>query len=243
MAESTPADPRRTIVQVPSPNLELSPPPATVSPRPGPSTLDMDSDSEYEQPAAEIDLDLPELVEPEQSDPEEAMDVTEPPPDPDVSAPDLSDLVNPEESYDANPPPQDESSLDEPELEPEEAESFELTWEIIEGATERGGAHLVNNIGYQYVQRRPPKNGTTYWVCSKKTMGCRASVIQKNGGFIVGPAEHICAPRTGLGCAAKVRATVNKAAKAQPFTSARQIVDGVSITSSGYSYDYNYDYD
>ncbi len=46
---------------------------------------------------------------------------------------DLSEVENLEESYDANPLPQDESSLAEPVL---EQEPFELRWEVMEGATE-----------------------------------------------------------------------------------------------------------
>lgn len=56
----------------------------------------------------------PEPVAPEHA--EAAMDLT------DVSDPDLSDLENPKETYNANPQQQDESPLAELELEPEEAE-------------------------------------------------------------------------------------------------------------------------
>ncbi len=114
-----------------------------------------------------------------------------------------------------------------------EMEPVTLTWEIIEGATERGGAHLVNSTGYQYVRRRAPqKNGTTHWICSKKTMGCRATVTQRNDAFTQGTKDHTCLPCPGLACAAKVRATVNQAAMTQPLTSARDKGDKVLVLRS-----------
>ncbi len=157
------------------------------------------------------------------------MDVAAPQLDLDVPEPDLSEQEKAVESDDGDAPSQEKSSFVTPKSEPVETEPVELTWEIIEGATERGGDHLVTSTGYKFVRRQAlRKNGTGYWICAKKSMGCRATVTQKKDGFTPGPSEHTCLPCSGVACAAKVRAAVNQAAMTQPFTSARQIVDRVS---------------
>jgi len=106
-----------------------------------------------------------------------------------------------------------------------------MKWEVVIGASERDGNHLINNLGYSYIRHRKSKNGQVqYWICCKKNSahGCKARVIQRGDEFQPNGTEHICQPRTGADLIAKIRATVNKQACSQPFASAQQIANKVA---------------
>ena len=75
--------------------------------------------------------------------------------------------------------------------------------------------------------------GVTYWIRDQKFQGCKSRVPERGDVFTPGNVLHICQPKAGATILAKIRAGVNKTAKAQPFTSAKEIVDKVSTIITG----------
>ena len=100
-------------------------------------------------------------------------------------------------------------------------------WQVIQGATKRGGAHLIHRMGFTYVTQKKGKSGVIYWVCARKNAGCPARVQQQCDIFTPGHKGHTCEPKVGAEYIANVRAIANKMAKEQPFTSAQQILGKV----------------
>lgn len=157
-------------------------------------------------------------------------------------APNNSQIQNPSISYQS--PEVNQESL----LEPVEEDSQmdvdieeEINWEIIKGATERMGTHLVNSYGYKYVIHKNGKaEGVVYWRCSQRNSAkCKARVNQNGHVFTPGLIEHVCQPKFGANILARVRAECNVQARAQPFTSARRIVETAirSVVPEGHPVD------
>ena len=140
---------------------------------------------------------------------------------------DSIDVQDPSVSY-ANRTGHDESSLIDPVDTDVSLGNQKLTWHIINGATKRGGAHLVNSLGYTYVMHKQSKDGDAqYWVCARKTSGCKARVVQRQDSFTCGWKNHICHPSAGAIELATVRATARNNAKTHQFISAQEIVNKV----------------
>jgi hypothetical protein len=140
---------------------------------------------------------------------------------------DSIDIQDPSVSY-ADRIDHDESSMVDPVVADVSLGNQQLTWHIINGATKRGGAHLVNSLGYIYVMHKQSKDGDAqYWVCARKTSGCKARVVQRQDSFTCGWKNHICHPSVGAVELATVRATVRNIAKTHQFISAQEIVNKV----------------
>ncbi|ESO00153.1 hypothetical protein HELRODRAFT_175974 [Helobdella robusta] len=95
--------------------------------------------------------------------------------------------------------------------------------EIVENATKRGGNHLVSSDGFYFTIKSKTKGGNVTWVCTKKTSGCKARVIESNHCF-VSKQEHTCSATTGAVQLAKIRAATYQNAIDKPFMSALEIV-------------------
>ena len=71
---------------------------------------------------------------------------------------DSIDIQDPSLSY-ADRADHDESSLVDGVVTAVVLGDQELTWHVIEGATKRGGAHLVNSLGFTYVRHKQSTEG------------------------------------------------------------------------------------
>lgn len=145
------------------------------------------------------------------------------PPAADRSAPDLSLAEDVDVSY-TEPSIHEESSV--VMSGPEELdESHHLTWKKIENATQRGGTHLTNSLGFTYVVSKV-RNRTTDWVCSirNKNTKCKARVKEVDGVFLLSEADHCHPPSVGATTACHVKATIRTKGSQQPFATAHQLV-------------------
>ena len=87
-----------------------------------------------------------------------------------------------------------------------------MTFEVVEGAFERGQQKLFDSRGYLYCVKRR-RNAITYWHCSfrGKSNHCPASVIQHPEGFTVG-VKHNNAGEIGLPETAKLTPAIKRKA-------------------------------
>lgn len=141
---------------------------------------------------------------------------------------DAIDVQDPSVSYKDRTAHDESSLVDDVVNEPVIHGDQDLIWHIIDGATKRGGAHLVNSLGYTYVRHKQSKEGDAqYWTCARKTAHCKARVVQRQDSFTCGWKSHICHPLAGAIELATVRATVRSIAKSHQFVSAQEIVNKV----------------
>lgn len=110
-------------------------------------------------------------------------------------------------------------------------EDIEIIWTKVLNATQRGGTHLTNNIGFTYVTSKVRKHAIE-WVCAirNKAMKCQARVKEENGMFFPGIHEHCHSPSIGAPESAKVKSTIREEAASNPFISAAQIVESALLT-------------
>lgn len=108
--------------------------------------------------------------------------------------------------------------------------ALEVQWEVVSGASERGGDQLANTLGYTYNVKERRQNGNIVWVCSKKSKGCKARVTQTAGAiFTPGSMIHTCTPTSGVATVLKVRVASKTDASNNPFTSAMKVVKKVLL--------------
>jgi hypothetical protein len=140
--------------------------------------------------------------------------------------------------HDVNAPEQiDESSVDQlPSFISAPADTFELTFQMVQDGTKRARAKLIDSHGYTYnVQRRRNHNNTTDWQCTirPKENPCRASVIQRGDNFKVGKNEHNHSAQPGAAVVTKITATMKSKAAENMFKSAQSIVTEVLLETIG----------
>ena len=75
-------------------------------------------------------------------------------------------------------PALDESTIDDPTPNPVEAETKPLTFQFLEGGSERGKRKLIDNRGYSYNVKRQRVNATD-WQCTVRPM-VRSISLNKN---------------------------------------------------------------
>lgn len=85
-----------------------------------------------------------------------------------------------------------------------------VTYEVVEGGSERGYSKLVSSNGYAFVKKRTLANGTIDWRCSvrSKGSGCPATIKQFQNTFRVAGGSHNHQAKPGLVTAIKVKKEV-----------------------------------
>jgi len=103
-----------------------------------------------------------------------------------------------------------------------------ITYELIDGGSQRSAQLLVDNHGYSYTQ----KSGRATWRCSVRAKGytCKATVTQVGDDFVPGPQSHGHAAQPGLASKVKVTKKVHVLAKTTIFRSAPAIVEEVMVS-------------
>ena len=110
-----------------------------------------------------------------------------------------------------------------------EQESYRVTYQQIEGGTERAKTKLVDSDGYSY-NIKQKRARVTYWQCTVRPKGnaCKAMVVQRGSEYQQSHQTHNHQPTPGAGTAAKVMASVKQKAIADLFRPASAIVNEVN---------------
>ncbi|KAK4300653.1 hypothetical protein Pmani_027157 [Petrolisthes manimaculis] len=142
----------------------------------------------------------------------------------DRSAPVLSDISSLNGSF-AQPLVPEEPLIEDPIPHTSDTEPEEITWQVIKGATQRGGAHLINSAGFTYVKQKVTKTSTV-WICSKrnKTLKCAARVHQRGQHFCPTETQHNHPSAPDALTSAKVRATLKESLTSHQFTAGSALV-------------------
>jgi len=133
----------------------------------------------------------------------------------------------------------DEDSDDDPSVNEMSDREVPLTYEIIEGGTKRGGAKLVDSLGFQYNVKRKYKT-TTHWQCTVRPKGntCRVVVLEeKEVNTFTRRGIHNHEPDVGAKLATEIVTAVKQEAVNDVYKSAAKIVKEVikqTITQSGF---------
>ena len=105
------------------------------------------------------------------------------------------------------------------------SEDKEVSYEVLPGASRRGGELLADALGYTYVIRTAGKRKTTY-ICSKRnSKGCEAKVGFQEGAYIREGLNHTHAPEVAYATRAKLGKIIREAARKDIFRHAGPIVD------------------
>ena len=129
--------------------------------------------------------------------------------------------------------PKEPSFIDSPIRSNSSCPSEEITYKIVEGATQRAKCKLVDSVGYSYTssKRRLSK---TYWCCSVRNSNnrCRATVVQEHATFRAGsmPHNHPCTLDEAL--KVEITAKVKHQAKQEAFKPATLIVEEVMLATA-----------
>ena len=125
-----------------------------------------------------------------------------------------------------------ESSIDEPQIRDFEPTFHDdITYTVVNGATKREKAMLIDNQGYTYNIKRRCLD-VTDWQCSvrPKDHPCRATVKQKNNDlFERNTCSHNHPGEPGAITAAKISVSVKQKATEDLFKPASAIVDEVFL--------------
>ncbi|XP_069163140.1 uncharacterized protein [Procambarus clarkii] len=107
-----------------------------------------------------------------------------------------------------------------------------VSYEIVEGGSQRGGPLLVDSSCFSYTKKRTTRTITT-WICSvrNKTIKCHASVKQHGNTFRMGKQPHIHPPESGLVTKVKMHLKVKETSKRSDnvFRSAASMAEEVAI--------------
>jgi len=120
----------------------------------------------------------------------------------------------------------EESSIIDSPPDPVSSESFELTYSIVENASNKGKAKLFDSAGYEYALHKRTAFGST-WRCvvRNKKVNCGILVKQYESEFYQNAEKSHChPPKTGAKAAAIVIANSKNEASKKPFVSASQII-------------------
>ena len=85
-----------------------------------------------------------------------------------------------------------------------------ITYEIIEGGSQKGKDLLVDNRGHSFNIKRKSKS-TVFWGCSvrNKKMTCPASISQRGRNFVPGRHPHSHAAQPGVAVQARMAKEVS----------------------------------
>ena len=85
-----------------------------------------------------------------------------------------------------------------------------VTYEVIEGGSQKGKDLLVDNRGHSFNVKRRSKS-TVFWGCSvhNKKMTCPASISQRGGHFVPGRHEHCYPAQPGIAVQARMAQEVS----------------------------------
>lgn len=99
-------------------------------------------------------------------------------------------------------------------------------FEILQGATQRGKAMLIDQMGYSYNVKKKTSATTTWWCSVRgKEHRCPARVKERNGMFQEGGLSHSHPARPGILAAAKVVIQSKKEGVSDFFKSAAKVVE------------------
>nr|XP_022310541.1 uncharacterized protein LOC111115915 [Crassostrea virginica] len=134
------------------------------------------------------------------------------------------------------PPPVNESTvLEHPSTENSELDktTLPITYQVVEGATTRMRAKLVDNRGFSYTMKRKNEDKID-WRCTKrsKNLQCPATVKQSGNEFVEGLHPHIHGPTVRAAAVATVVSQIKKSAKDNLFTPASQLVNRAVLGSN-----------
>ena len=124
----------------------------------------------------------------------------------------------------------EEESLAEPTIHSVDPVPEQLTYRTIDDGTIHRKKKLVDSRGFTYNVKERGKE-TTYWQCTVRPKGnyCRATVIERNGQFVMGKQSHNHPPATGAVTATKIVAAVKEQALQDVFKPASAIVEEVRM--------------
>lgn len=104
-------------------------------------------------------------------------------------------------------------------------EDEEVCYEVLPGASRRGGELLADTLGYTYVIRTTGKHKTTYICSQRNSKGCSAKVGFRDTVYIREGSDHTHAPEMAFATRAKLGRIIRKAARKDIFRHAGPIVD------------------
>ena len=114
---------------------------------------------------------------------------------------------------------------DVPDLSPYLGQSGDIQYELISGATQRGGDLLCDSYGYSYTK----KSGRNFWRCTvrAKSNTCKGTVHQCDGTYTRGPINHSHPGNPGIAEKDKVTKKVHQITSRNVFKYAAAIVEEV----------------
>ena len=131
-----------------------------------------------------------------------------------------------------NIPPQEVSALEPAALPDDLLQDVPLTFEILQGASRRGGDLLSDSHGFLYNKRRVTGVATT-WICTSRTsIKCYATVSQRGDNFTRGPKAHHHPADPESATTHKVHALVKKTARSELYKTAGSVVNEVLAEST-----------
>lgn len=126
----------------------------------------------------------------------------------------------------------DESTIKGPTPQVVEQVDQPLTFQIMEGASERGKRKLIDSCGFSYNVKRQRLEATD-WQCTVRATEnrCKATVVQKPGNLLeFGRNLHNHAAPVGGMIAAKINFLIKQEAKQDVFRPASEVVNDVLLS-------------